>query len=114
MRILLDEMIPVRLRLEFTGDHVVETVAYNGWKGVINGAILPLAHEAGYECLVTRDRSIPTQQNLPALGVAVVVVRPRGQDLDDWRAMVPLIEQEFGTIRRGEIRHVVAPQSSTR
>lgn len=106
-------MIPVRLRLEFTGDHVVETVEYRGWKGVVNGAILPLAREAGYDCLVTRDRSIPAQQNIPELGIAVVVVRPRGQDIDDWREMVPLIEQELGTIRPGEMRRVVAPPSRT-
>lgn len=106
-------MIPVRLRLEFTGEHVVETVEYRGWKGVVNGAILPLARAAGYDCLVTRDRGIPAQQNLPALGISVVVVRPRGQDLDDWREMVPGIEQELRTIRPGEIRRIEAPSPGT-
>lgn len=113
MRILLDEMIPVRLRLEFAEDHVVETVEYNGWKGVVNGAILPLAREAGYECLVTRDHSIPAQQNLFALSIAVVVVSPRGQDLDDWREIVPRIEQELSTIRPGEMRRITAPPPGT-
>ncbi len=102
-------MIPVRLRLEFTGDHVVETVQYRGWKGVPNGAILPLARDAGYDCVVTRDRSIPAQQNLATLGISVVIVRPRGQDLDDWKEMIPLIEQELATIGPGQMRRVVAP-----
>ncbi len=52
-------MIPVRLRLEFGQNYVVETVEYRGWKGVVNSAILPLAKGAGFDCLVTRDRSIP-------------------------------------------------------
>lgn len=99
-------MVPVRLRTEFSEEHTVETVEYRKWKGVPNGAILPRAEEAGFECLVTRDRSLPEQQNLSAFIIAVLVVEPAGQALRHWKAILPDIERELKQIRPGEMRRV--------
>ncbi len=43
MRVLLDEDIPIRLRLYFKEELMVETVEYRGWKGLKNGALLHAA-----------------------------------------------------------------------
>jgi hypothetical protein len=40
VRVLLDEDLPIRLRLYFTEGVTVETVEYRGWKGLKNGALL--------------------------------------------------------------------------
>lgn len=102
-------MIPVRLREAFSPGFEVETVEHRGWKGVANGSMLPLAEQAGFECLVTRDRSIPAQQHLAALVIAILLVRPRGQRLRFWEELIPQIEQELSHIRPGEVRRIAAP-----
>ena len=56
MRILIDECLPTRCRAWFPG-HGVETVEFRGWKGVLNGALLARAVEAGFEVLLTADQA---------------------------------------------------------
>lgn len=43
MRVLLDEDVPIRLRLNFPEGVDVETVEYRGWKGYQNGDLLRAA-----------------------------------------------------------------------
>ena len=43
MRVLLDEDLPIQLRLHFAEAAKVETVEYRGWKGQKNGAVLRAA-----------------------------------------------------------------------
>ena len=58
MRVLLDEDIPIRLRLHFGTNVRVETVEYRGWKGLKNGALLRAA-EQHFDVLVTTDNTSP-------------------------------------------------------
>lgn len=72
MRILIDACLPTRCRTWFPG-HTVETVEFRGWKGVLNGALLARAVEAGFEVLLTADRMMVRQHDFGALPLAVVV-----------------------------------------
>ena len=72
MLVLLDENLPQRLRLLLHG-HEVRTVAYQGWTGLVNGALLRAAEQAGFEVLVTADQGIPYQQNI-SRGLRLVVL----------------------------------------
>ncbi len=63
MRVLLDEDVPIRLRLHFPDEITVETVEYRGWKGIKNGALLRVAQNY-FDVLETLDNSIPDQQPL--------------------------------------------------
>jgi predicted nuclease of predicted toxin-antitoxin system len=72
VRILIDECLPTRCRTWFSG-HEVETVAYRGWKGVLNGALLAKAVDAGFEVLLTADKGMYRQHDLTGLPLAVVV-----------------------------------------
>jgi hypothetical protein len=47
VRILIDACLPTRCRTWFPG-HTVETVEFRGWKGVLNGALLARAIDAGF------------------------------------------------------------------
>ena len=72
MRILIDECLPTRCRTWFPG-HTVETVEFRGWKGVLNGALLARAVEAGFEVLLTADRQMVRQHDFSKLPAAIVV-----------------------------------------
>lgn len=63
MRVLLDECLPRKLKQEL-GGHEVRTAQEEGWAGLKNGALLQAA--AGrFDVLLTVDRNIAFQQNLP-------------------------------------------------
>lgn len=60
-----------------------------GWSGIKNGVLLGLAANAGFEVFVTFDRDIQHQQNVPALGLALVVFAAPNKKLDTIRPLVP-------------------------
>src|SRR5690349_23330108 len=62
MRILLDESLPIELRLDITG-HDVRDVTGMGWSGLKNGELLARA-ATSFDALVTADQNIEYQQNL--------------------------------------------------
>ena len=75
MKILLDADLAISLRHEFAEDMLVETAAYRGWKSLNNGNLLRAA-ENDYDILVTMDKGMEHQQNIPALNLAVVILNP--------------------------------------
>jgi hypothetical protein len=90
VRILLDEDVPRPLRHELRG-HDVSTVVEMGWAGVKNAVLLGLAVTAGFEALLTCDRNMEHQQNISALGLAVVVLAVPDKKLDTIRPLGPEI-----------------------
>jgi hypothetical protein len=90
VRILLDEDVPRRLGRELVG-HEVSTVQGMGWASVKNGILLDLAAAAGFEVLLTCDRGMQYQQNVPTLGLAVVVLAVPNKKLETMRVLVPEI-----------------------
>lgn len=80
MKIILDESVPQKLRLLIEG-HAVVTVAFQGWSGLKNGALLTAAEEAGYELLITADQEITYQQNLTGRKMALLVLSTNNRDL---------------------------------
>jgi predicted nuclease of predicted toxin-antitoxin system len=65
--VLLDEDLPIRLRLHFPQTTKVETVKYRGWKGYKNGELLRAA-EDHFDVFVTMDDHLPDQQALQHFG----------------------------------------------
>ncbi len=62
------------------------------WAGpasIKNGVLLGLAVDAGFEVFLTFDRNIQHQQNVPALGLALVVLAAPNKKLDTIRPLVP-------------------------
>ena len=88
MRVLLDESLPRRLKLELP-EHDVTTVPEAGWAGQKNGALLRLA-EPEFDVFVTMDQHLPEQQNLSELGLSVVVLRAKSNAMPD---LLPLAGQ---------------------
>ena len=52
----------------------VRTVAYQGWAGLANGALLKAAEDSGFDVIVTADQGIRYQQNRKRTRVALIVL----------------------------------------
>ena len=76
MLILFDQGTPVPIRSFLTG-HTVRTAAEQGWDRLSNGELLKAAEDAGFEVLLTSDKNMQHQQNLPRFKIAVVLGNSR-------------------------------------
>ncbi len=101
MKLLLDECTPQRLRRDLTGHNVV-TVEQAGVKGLKNGALLKAA-SGNYDALITVDKSIPNQQNVASLEIAVLILRAKTNKYRDLKPLVPQILAALNQIQPGEI-----------
>ena len=106
MRLLLDECVPVQLRLRLHG-HEAVTVAFLGWKGVRNSCLIALAQEHGFDLLLTADRSfvLPTAPDHRRIGVIVLPDNRRRPLL----AMADSILRVIEAAPRGAVTIVPAP-----
>jgi hypothetical protein len=90
MKLMLDENLPHQLRHELPG-HECFTVAYMGWGGLENGALLALAASNGFDALLRKDANLEYEQNLTNLPIAVVVIAAPSNDIDDIRPLLPRV-----------------------
>jgi predicted nuclease of predicted toxin-antitoxin system len=80
MRILLDHNTPAPLRYSLQG-HNVETAYEYGWAELTNGELLTAAESAGFDLLITTDRSIRYQQNLAGRKLSLLVINTNEGDV---------------------------------
>lgn len=99
MRVLIDESLPIALTQEFP-THDLTTVRAQRWLGLRNGSS---AADAGFQVLLTADRALRDRQNLPRIGIAVVlVVRVRNR-MSDLRPLLPRIAAALNEIEPGQL-----------
>jgi len=73
MKILLDECIDQRFRLQFP-EHACQTAQFAGFAGLKNGQLLDAAEREGFEVLLTVDQNIPSQQNIGRRALSIVIL----------------------------------------
>lgn len=73
MLILFDNGTPRGLARFLTG-HRVEEARARGWEELVNGELIEVAEQAGFEVIVTTDKNIRYQQNLLARRISLVVL----------------------------------------
>ena len=100
MKVLLDECVDWRLLREIAG-HEVKTARQMGWSTIRNGELLALAAEE-FDVFVTVDRNLSFQQKLPALGIAVIVLRANSNRLADLMPLVPALHESILAAERGK------------
>ncbi|MDQ2666175.1 MAG: hypothetical protein M3Z05_09210 [Gemmatimonadota bacterium] len=105
LRVLLDESVPNDLLLQLTGFDAV-TVQSLGWAGMKNGVLLRAAGEAGFQVLVTVDRRLEYQQNIPKSGLGLIVLQARSTRMPDLLPLVPALRAALPSTRAGEVVHV--------
>lgn len=101
MRVLLDECVPRRLKRELAG-HDAWTAPEMGWASQRNGELLRLAVADRFDVLLTVDRRLEHQQNLPAFDIAVVVLVAAANTLSDLRPLMPQVRDVLPTAARGQ------------
>lgn len=92
MRILLDEQLNWRLTRAFGELHEVRSVRGMGWTGKKNGDLLSVA-SSGFDVMVTMDKHIEHQQNLPQYDIAVILLLGLSNRLEDTEGFVPKVER---------------------
>jgi len=75
MKILLDENIPVDLKLEFSNtEYEVFTVRDFSWIGIKNGELLKRMVSNKFDVLITMDKKLKNQQNILNLKLTIFVL----------------------------------------
>ena len=105
MKVLLDEMIPVDLRLALTG-HDVYTVTFMGWKSKQNGELMQLMIDHGFEAMITNDRQMRHQQSRAKVRVPVLVTQLPKPELPEMLELVPDILRLLATNPPPGFHHV--------
>jgi predicted nuclease of predicted toxin-antitoxin system len=108
MRLLIDECVPRQVKFLFAdGGHECETVRDAGFSGKENGELLALAEER-FDVFVTIDKNIRYQQNMSGRNLAILIIRPASNDLDDIRPHVPHALEALQSLKAGQIVEVGA------
>ena len=110
MKVLLDESLPIGLAKELSGVEV-STVRAQRWLGLKNGVLLRAAVDAGFNVLLTADRALRYQQNLPQIGIGVVLLLRVRNRMSDLRPLLPRIMAALAVVRNGELVEI-APANS--
>lgn len=109
MRVLLDECLPRKLKSFFAeAGHECETVRDAGFGGKENGELLALA-ENKFDVLITVDKNIRHQQNIPGRSLALLVIRAASNDLDDIRPHIGGALAALQSIQPGEVVEIGLP-----
>jgi hypothetical protein len=75
-----------------------------GWQELSNGELLKAAAEAGFGAIVTTDKNVRHQQNMPKKAVALITLNPHLTELE---FIAPLAERLCSLLNAG-----IAPGTS--
>ncbi len=90
MKLLLDENLPKRLKLDFY-DHEIYTVRDKCWNGIKNGDLLKLLIENGFDALLTFDKNLQHQQNFIKYTIAVFVLSAKINSYEALTRLTPKV-----------------------
>jgi hypothetical protein len=104
VKVVLDEMLPAAVSGLLSG-HAVATVKAAGYTGLSNGELLRrAAARDGFDVLVTADRNLPAQQNVPAGSLAIVLLS--GSRMADIEPQATRIRRAVAGARPGTVKRV--------
>jgi len=106
MLILFDQGTPVAIRRSLRG-HVVKTAREQGWSALLNGDLLRVAEDTGFDVLLTTDKNIVYQQRLRGRKIAVVALGKGNWPLV--RPMVPQVVAAVNAAKPGSYTLVEIP-----
>ena len=113
MKILLDHNLDRRLK-QYLVDYVAATAQEQGWTDVLNGELISLAEQNGFDVLLTADSNIKSQQNIADRQIAILVLRALNNRLQTHAAMIDEIHRALSQIQPGEIVEIVHKDMITR
>ncbi|MDQ3129387.1 MAG: DUF5615 family PIN-like protein [Acidobacteriota bacterium] len=106
MKILLDHNLDRRLKNHLT-EYETATTQEQNWADVLNGELLTLAEENGFNVLLTADTNIKSQQNLSNRKISILVLRAFNNRLTTHAEMIEDVHEALAKIHWGEIVEVL-------
>ena len=106
MKILLDHNLDRRLKNYLT-EYETATTQEQNWANALNGELLALAEENGFDVLLTADANIKSQQNLSNRKIAILVLRAFNNRLATHAEMIEDIHEALAKIQPGEIVEIL-------
>jgi hypothetical protein len=103
MKLLLDENLPKKLKLDFP-THQAFAVRELKWNGIKNGALLKLMLENNFDALLSFDQNIPFQQNFTKYPVTVFVLIAQ---INTYKVLHPLSSQINALLEKKELQKEV-------
>lgn len=92
MRLLLDENLPKRLKLDFP-EHEIFTVRDKEWNGIKNGELLKLLVDNSFNALLTFDKNLQHQQNFEKYTITVFVLTGRINQYVELTKLTPKVKE---------------------
>ena len=105
MKVLLDECLPKDF-CKSLPEHECHTARRAGFGGKTNGDLLTAAELAGFNVLITVDKSIPYQQSLAARKLAVVILWALSNDLEDLLPLATACIRALRSIKPGQVLRI--------
>lgn len=94
MRLLLDENLPKRLKLDYP-EHEVYTVRDKEWNGIKNGELLNLLLENNFDALLTFDKNLQHQQNFIKYPITVFVLSAKINSYEELTKLTPEVKEHL-------------------
>ena len=92
MKLLLDENLPKRLKLDFP-EHEIYTVRDRNWNGIKNGELLNLLLDNNFDALLTFDKNLQHQQNFKKYILTVFVLSAHINSYEELTKLTPMIKE---------------------
>lgn len=94
MKLLIDENLPKRLKLDFP-EQKIYTVGDMGWNSKKNGELLQLMLKEGFEVLLTFDKNLQFQQNFLKYPIAVFILSAEDNSYSTLKSLIPAIHDHL-------------------
>ncbi len=104
MKILLDESLPRKLKMDFGVGHEVWSVRDKGWLGKKNGELLKLMIADSFDLFVTVDQNLQYQQKIEKLPLTIAVLCGADNRRSTLQNLIPLL---FARLNDGELPNVI-------
>jgi uncharacterized protein DUF5615 len=101
MKILLDENVHAKFKTALRLPYVF-TVREMGWNGIVNGKLMELMEENGFEVLISCDKNMYFQQNIAAKPVAIVILNILFARWNFIQPLVPQVQQLLPQVEHGK------------
>ncbi len=101
MKILFDHCVDRRLRKHISG-HEVRLAKEEHLEEFKNGKLLEAAQQK-FDVLLTTDKNIKYQQNLPQFSIALIVLRGIKNKAGELIELIPAVINTLETIRPGDV-----------
>jgi hypothetical protein len=102
MRLLFDHNVDWRIVHSLPDDWEIDTTRRLRWDGLDNGALLTVAQHK-FDVLLTTDKALYGQQNVPNYDIAVIVLHAYSNRLADLKPFAADIIKTADAIRPGQI-----------